>query len=202
MYVVEKVLRDEERHEAFVYCAGHRFRITLVDQASIGIEQGSDLSEEAYILLQQAEERLACIQKAFSFLSYGDLSKRRLTEKLRRSFPKELSEETADLMEERGYLNDVELAKRYAQSYYDLRSYGPMRIKQELYGKGFSAETIEQVLEAYLSLDHSEKIKELLEQKFPSADLTKTEIRRKASAWLNRYGYDWQSVSAVFDTLF
>lgn len=201
MYVVEKLLRDEERHEALVECAGHRFRITLADQASIGIEQGSDLTEEEYELLQMAEARLACIQKAFSFLSYGDLSKRRLTEKLRRTFPEELSEETAELLEERGYLNDAELAKHYAQSYYDLRSYGPMRIKQELYGKGFSAETVEQVLEPYLSLDHSEKIRELLEQRFSLEALAEIGTRRKASAWLNRYGYDWQSVSAVFNTL-
>ena len=203
MYIVERLFRDEEKHEALVDCKPQsggkpeRFRVTLVDCDSLGLEAGVLLSEEVYALLCDAQERLACVQKAFVFLSYGDLSRKRLIEKLRRTFPQSLCEQTADRLEERGYLDDLRLAERYAESYYEIRSYGPMRIRQELYGKGFTREVIEQVLEPYLELDHREKIAELLEKRFPRETLSDPAVRRKASDWLRRNGYGWSEISDV-----
>lgn len=212
MFVVERVFRDEERHEALVDCrpeegvasgAGksERHRITLVECDRLGLEPGVTLSEETYALLLAAKSRLACVQKAFTFLSYGDLSRKKLTEKLRRTFPPELCRETVDLLEERGYLNDLRLAERYAESYYEVRSYGPMRIRQELYGKGFSAEVIEQVLEPYQAMDHRETVAALLEKKYDRESLADPAVRRKAADWLRRNGYGWSEISNVFDSL-
>ena len=199
MLILEKLLVDEERKEATVHCAGSRFRITLYDCNRLCLEQGMDVSDELLEELQAAESRLSCIQKAFAHLAYGDLSKKRLYEKLRRHFEAPLCKETVDLFEERGYLNDLRLAERYADNYYSLRSYGPMRIKQELYGKGFTAEVIDTVLEPYRSMDHREKITELLEQKFRGASLEDPAIKKKAAAWLNRQGYGWSDVSDVLN---
>lgn len=207
MYIVERLFRDEEKHEALVDCRPEgiatdaakpeRFRITLADCDLLGLEAGVTLSEEAYEQLCGAQDRLACVQKAFVYLSYGDLSRKRLIEKLRRTFPPELCEQTADRLEERGYLDDLRLAERYAESYYEIRSYGPMRIRQELYGKGFSREVIEQVMEPYSELDHREKIAELLEKRFPRETLSDPAVRRKATDWLRRHGYGWSEISDV-----
>ena len=202
MHTVEKLIRDEKQHEAYVFSDGHRFRITLVDCDRLSLEEGADLSESQFEQLVSSEARLACIQKAFVFLSYGDLSKKRLTEKLRRSFDRELCAETADLLEERGYLNDLCLAERYAENYYELRSYGPMRIKQELFGKGFSADVIEQAIEPYFSMDHREKLKKLFEKRFSKENLVDAVAKRKASVWLNRYGYSWSEISDVLNEFF
>ena len=203
MYTVERLFRDEEKHEALVYSRPtvggrpERFRVTLKDCDTLGLDVGVTLSEEAYALLCEAQERLACVQKAFVFLSYGDLSRKRLVEKLRRTFPPALCEQTADRLEERGYLDDLRLAERYAESYYEIRSYGPMRIRQELYGKGFSREVIEQALEPYQELDHREKIAALLEKKYPREALSDPAVRRKASDWLRRNGYGWTEISDI-----
>ena len=203
MYTVERLFRDEEKHEALVDCKPEeggrpeRFRVTLVDCDALGLDVGVVLSEESYALLCEAQERLACVQKAFVFLSYGDLSRKKLIEKLRRTFPPELCEQTADRLEERGYLDDLRLAERYAESYYEIRSYGPMRIRQELYGKGFTREVIEQALEPYQGLDHREKIAALLEKKYSREALSDPAVRRKASDWLRRSGYGWTEISEV-----
>ena len=203
MYTVVRLFRDEEKHEALVDCGceqggkPERFRVTLVDCDLLGLEVGVTFSEETYALLCDAQDRLACVQKAFVFLSYGDLSRRKLVEKLRRTFPPELCEQTADRLEKRGYLDDLRLAERYAESYYEIRSYGPMRIRQELYGKGFSREVIEQVIESYQGLDHREKIAELLEKKYSREELSDPAVRRKATDWLRRNGYGWTEISDV-----
>lgn len=202
MHIVEKITIDEERHEALVRCDGHAYHITVFDCTRFDLTPGTELSDDLFEELVQAESRLACIQKAFAYLSYGDLSKKRLVEKLRRTFSPELCREIADLMEERGYINDLQLAERYADNYYSLRSYGPLRIKQELFGKGFSRETIEEVVEPYLSKDHREMIRELLERKYPARLMTDPSVKKKASAWLNRQGYAWSDVSDVLNTYF
>lgn len=201
MHTIEKILRDDDRHETLVFCEGHQYRITIVDCNRLSLEEGINLSDESLEELCKCEMRLACIQKAFTHLSYGDMSKKRLTEKLRRSFDKELSAEIADLLEERGYLDDFRLAQRYADSYYEIRSYGPMRIKQELYGKGFSADVIERVMEHYHGLDHREKIAELLHTKYTPECLDNPDVKRKAVAWLNRLGYSWSDVSDVLNSV-
>ena len=203
MYIVDRLFRLEDRHEALVDCVPQegggriRFRVTLVDCELLGLEPGAVLSEEQYAELYEAQERLSCVQKALTYLDYGDLSRKKLIEKLRRTFPPELCEQTADRLEERGYLNDLRLAERYAESYYEVRSYGPMRIRQELFVKGFSREVIEQVLETYQELDHREKIAELLEKKYSREALSDPAVRRKASDWLRRQGYDWSEISDV-----
>lgn len=208
MYTVERLFRDEEKHEALVDIRPavggpdedgkpERFRVTLADCDLLGLDVGVVLSEETYALLCDAQDRLACVQKAFVFLSYGDLSRKKLIEKLRRTFPPALCEQTADRLEERGYLDDLRLAERYAESYYEIRSYGPMRIRQELYGKGFSREVIEQALEPYQELDHREKVAALLEKKYSREALSDPAVRRKASDWLRRNGYGWTEISDV-----
>ena len=202
MMIIKKISVDESRHEAIVFCDSSSYRITEYDCIRLSLAQGMELSEELLAEVQQSEMRLSCIQKAFSYLSYGDQSKKRLYEKLHRAFPAELCKEVVELMEERGYINDLRLADRYADNYYSLRSYGPLRIKQELHGKGFTYATIETVVEPYTALDHSEKIMELLGHKFSrisSADYT---AKKKAVAWLNRQGYSWSDMSEAINMFF
>ena len=202
MMFIEKVTLDESRHEALVRCNGTSYRITAFDCNRLAIEEGMEATEELIEEIIRSELRLSCIQKAFSHLSYGDLSKKRLFEKLYRSFPKDVASEVADLMEERGYIDDLRLAERYADNYYSIRSYGPMRIKQELHGKGFSYDTIETVMEPYLAFDHREKIRALLEQKFSRVSVLDFSAKKKAAAWLNRQGYSWSDVSETLNSFF
>ncbi len=204
MYIVERLRVEEERHEVLAVLRpegggeAERVRLTVPDCDSLGLAEGTLLSEEAHDALLAAGEKLACVQKAFALLSYGDYSSRRLTEKLRRYFPPAVCERTVSLLAERGYVDDDRLAARYAKSYAELRSYGPMRIRRELFGKGFSADVIARAVEPYEEEDHSERIAELLERKYPSADFSDPATRRKASDFLRRSGYGWEEISAYF----
>ena len=199
MHVIDQVLRDDERHEVLLLCEGQKYRITTADCDQLGLEEGSALSDDELVKLSDADARLACIQKAFVHLSYGDVSKKRLVEKLSRAFDKALCHDVADLLEERGYLDDLRLAERYAENYYEIRSYGPTRIKQELFSKGFKSDVIEQALEPYQKMDHRNKIAELLQTKYSHESLQDYAIKKKAVAWLNRYGFAWSDISDVLN---
>ena len=198
-YVVLSIRKDPDRHEAVVDCLGPH-RITILECDRMDLQEGQTLTELQFDRLIHAEQWLACIQKALSHLDYGDFSKRRMIEKLRRSFSPEISTEVADYLELKGYINDFELAERYAENYYEVRGYGPLRLKKELYGKGFGTEVIVRVLEPYLQMDHSEKISGLLSKKYSEEELKDPAVLRKASAWLARCGYTWSDISNVLDS--
>lgn len=204
MYIVERLKVAEARHEVTAVLrpegggTAETVRLTVPDCEALGLAEGAVLSEESRDAVLEAAEKLACVQKALSLLSYGDYSSRRLTEKLRRHFPPEVCARTVALLKERGYVDDDRLAARYAKCYARIRCYGPARIRQELFGKGFSADVIARAVEPYAEEDHGERIAELLERKFPSADFSDPVVRRKASDFLRRSGYGWEEISSYF----
>ncbi len=198
-YLIESIDKNPDRHEAVVECLGAH-TITILECDLLGLEEGMVLSEEQFDALIHAEQWLSCIQKALSYLDYGDCSKRRMVEKLRKTHELSICREVTDYLEEKGYINDLALAERYAENYYSVRGYGPMRIKQELYGKGFPKAVIEQVMDAYAGLDYSETVRELLLKKYGEEQLKDPAVRRKASAWMSRQGYSWSMISDVLQS--
>ena len=198
IYLVSAISRDEERHEAVVECCG-RHRITILECDRMDLQEGKVLSEDQFDRLIHAEQWLSCIQKALTHLDYGDLSRRRMIEKLRRVFPADLSTEVADYLVEKGYIDDLSLARRYAENYYEVRGYGPLKIKSELFGKGFDSQVIGKVITPYVRMDHSERITNLLLKKYDEENLKDPAVAKKASAWLSRYGYTWSDISQVLD---
>lgn len=199
-YRILSVSKNPDRHEAVIECCGNH-TITILECEKNGYEEGMVLSEEQYGNLLHAENWLSCIQKALSYLDYGDSSKRRMTEKLRKHFDIQICLEVVDYLEEKGYINDLALAERYAENYYSVRGYGPMRIKQELFGKGFSVPVIEEVMASYSALDYTETIRDLLLKKYGQDQLADAAVRRKASNWLARQGFTWSMVSEAFQSL-
>ena len=91
MFTVKRIYKSENSNEATVICNDESYHITVHDLETLELEEGSVVDEETLELLSQSVERLACIKKAFDFLSYGDLSEKQLRDKLCRKFPKELS---------------------------------------------------------------------------------------------------------------
>ena len=199
LYLIRSIFKDPQRHEAVVDCAG-KHRITIVECDRMSLEEGQTLSEEQFEHLLRAETWLSCIQQALTHLDYGDLSKRRMIEKLRRKFDADIASEVADYLEEKGYINDFELAKRYAENYFLVRHYGPLRVKRELYQKGFSLSDIERVLELYADHDYSEVIWDLVLDHFPEANLKDPAVKRKISSWLFRLGYSWDDIGDVLNS--
>lgn len=195
--LVTSVLCNTSSHEAVVRAGGEEYLITEADLNDICIAEGDYLTEEQLELLSARADRLACIKAAFSALSYSDMSSGKLVSKLSRRFGKELSQEVADLLSERGYINDAELAKRYASDYYNFRRWGPSRIRSELYSRRFRSEDISEALSEIETADHTENIEHLITAKYDAALLSDPDIRRRAAAYVYRCGYDSSDIYEV-----
>ena len=154
-------------HEAVVTAEGTPYTVTPSDLEALGITGPCDITPETLDALACASERLCCIKKAMDHLSYGDMPSRRLLSKLCKRFDKTLAESVVGLLKDRGYLDDTALAARYADSFYHVRMWGPVRIKSELCGRGFDSRTASEAAAAYEEKDHTENIMNLLEKITP-----------------------------------
>lgn len=197
MFSVARILRDDNSNEATVICNNCSYRITVHDLDVIGIEEGDEIEEDVIESLTMAVDRLACIKKAFDFLSYGDLSEKQLFVKLCRKFPKELSADVAALFVERGYVNDALLAERYAETFYEFKNMGIGRIKNELYKRGISKENIDEALAKYEYLDQSDRIEEFIRKKYDIARLDDIKYRQKVYTGAVRAGFSGSDIIDV-----
>ena len=194
MFKIESIRRNDDSKEAVVICNGEYFRITVHDLDMLAVEGQCEIDEETFELLNQAVVRLSCIKKAFDFLSYGDLTEKQLRDKLSRKFDKELSADVAQLFVERGYVDDLRIAERYAETFYEFKNMGFNRIKAELYRRGVSKENIDIVLSKYENEDQCERIEEFVRKKYDVSRSGDVAYRRKVYVGAIRAGFSGSDI--------
>ena len=197
MFTVTRIYKDENSNEVTVVCNGESYRITVFDFEALKLEEGAEIDEETLDHLTSSVERLSCIKKAFDFLSYGDLSEKQLRDKLCRKFSKELSADVASLFVERGYVNDNELAKRYAETFYEFKNMGIGRIRNELYKRGISKEDIDDAVFQYSELDQSERIEAFITRKYDMSRIDDIKYKQKVYAGAIRAGFSSSDIVDV-----
>ncbi len=113
--------------------------------APLGISEGDLLDDEGLGSLSSASDVTAAVSKALDVLSYSNVSRRALTEKLRYKYKigKEEAEVAADYVVRRGFLDEASQASRIAESAVRNKLWGPRRIASELYAKGYPKEIAE-----------------------------------------------------------
>jgi regulatory protein len=197
MYIIEGIIHDEDSNEVIIICGKERLKITVCDFEQLDVSEGDSISQDEFDLLQNAVERLSCIKKAFDFLSYGDLSEKQLRDKLCRKFPKELSVDVAQLFVERGYVDDLRLAKRYAETFYEFKNMGINRIRNELYRRGISKENIEEAISDYENEDQYERIEQFIRKKYDISKMNDIKYRQKVYSGALRAGFNGSDIGDV-----
>ena len=195
MYVIESIRRKDDSNEAVVICNGEYFKITVHDLENLQIAEQDVIDEDIFSSLSQAGDRLSCIKKAFDYLSYGDLSEKQLKDKLLRKFDKNLAIDVAALFVERGYINDLRLAERYIETFYEFKNMGLRRIRSELIRRGISKENIDAALSKYEEDDQCPRVEEFIRKKYDVSKLDDIKYRRKVYAGAVRAGFDCSDVS-------
>ncbi len=157
------------------------------------------LSEAQFDLLEYYEKLWEAVKKAADLISYGDNSKKRLSEKLRqRGFDRDISAEAAEYVERAGLINESRQLEHSVEQL-AARGYGPTRIKQELIKKGISREVISEELEEKLcEIDFDEILSKVISKKVSEDKLGSDPEGRKyfdkMTAMLVRYGFSASNV--------
>lgn len=155
---------------------------------------GAPFGEQEIEALTLAAELIPAKEKAYQYLGYGDLSRKRLYEKLTRfGIRPEVAEAACDAMEERGFIDDERLAHRMAAQFAESKYWGPRRILPELLQRGIPMELAREAVDG-LETDFTDSVRHHLATKYRGYDLQDRKIRQKVIQGLLRLGFDYDDI--------
>ena len=149
---------------------------------------GIEISREKYEALEDATALTSAIKKGAELIGFAQNTKKGLVSKLiHRGFSKDISSRAAV-----GYIDERTQAEQLCSELAERRLYGKSRIKNELYGKGFSDEAINAAMQ--LELDFDAICAERIEKTVNISDFADKVKCRKTVASLMRYGFSVQNI--------
>ncbi len=160
---------------------------------------GDPFGEEEVEALTLAAELIPAKEKAYQYLGYGDLSRKKLYEKLTRfGIDPRVAERTCERMEEQGFIDDERLAHRLAARFSEGKRWGPRRILPEIIQRGIPAELAKEAVDA-LETDYTESVRYYLETKYRRSNLTDRKELQRVTQGLLRLGFDFEDIRAVIN---
>lgn len=139
------------------------------------------------------------LNKAFKFLSYRPRSEKEVIDYLRRKkFTETAISQTVEKLAKQNFINDEDFAKWWIEQRQNYKPKGKFAIKKELTEKGIKKEIVDKLFDS--SYSEYETAKALFEKKKDKfAKLPKDEFFKKASAFLLRRGFGWETIKKVLD---
>lgn len=162
------------------------------------LEVGMPFGEEELEALTLAAQLIPAKEKAYEYLGYGDLSRKKLLEKLTRfGIEPPAAEAACDWMEKQGFLNDQRLAEKLALRFAEGKHWGPRRILPELIQRGIPSDLAKEAV-AGLDFDYEASVYWFLETKYRRYDLSDPKEKQKVFQGLLRYGFDFDEINSAF----
>lgn len=167
------------------------YELIVMNGLRVGLE-----CDEAFLedLREQAERRKAR-ERAFYLLEYRDHTRKELVDKLVKSVSPEIAEQTADRMEELGYLDDRKYAKQYAAVLLEQKKMSKRAALYKMQQKGIDRALAEEIF-ADMDIDPREQIRELIEQKYERYLVDRKGLQKTVNAFM-RLGYNYYDVKDV-----
>lgn len=178
-----------------VFSDGSKLKLTDREMVDFSLYAGLDVPEAAMEQLRDAAGESAARRRAVNILSARPLSRKELEKRLiEKGETPAHAAAAADYMEHLGYLNDEAYAKMLAE-HYAAKSYGPRKVRDELYRRGVPREFWDAALEGLGEPDDT--LDTLVAAKLRSTPRPDRAALKKVSDALARRGYGWSDISAA-----
>lgn len=191
--IITDITQTKKGRFSLIIDGEFKFSVDDVTLTEKHISVGKSLTEEELEEIKAASDLRRAKEKAFSLLNYRDHSKKELFDKIKRTSSEEAAEAALDRMEELGYINDQSYALRLASDMFNLKLYGPVKVKYELSRRGINNEYIEEALQN--APDMRENIRKLLDGKLKKY----LGDRKKLNAKLYALGYYYDDIRICID---
>ncbi|HZT41046.1 MAG TPA: regulatory protein RecX [Chthonomonadaceae bacterium] len=154
------------------------------------------------------EELEAARAVALRFMGYTARSRAEVERRLTRAeFPPEVVTAVLDELEERGWLDDAQLAQAWVADRADRKKYGRRRLAAELKRKGVDKETLQEAVGAIADADEMERALAAARMKWhpevlETADSSALQAeKRRLAEFLQRRGFSWEIITQVLAQL-
>ncbi len=143
--------------------------------------------------LEGAGKLCDAIRKGMELLGYGAMSRRRLIQKLTvRGFERETAEEAVAYLYDHGAFCEETDALRFAEQGVK-KLWGPRRIREDLFARGFDAEAVSVAMESLEDVDFTENCARVISKKYGEIPASPNE-KKKMIAALMRLGYTSEQI--------
>lgn len=156
-----------------------------------GIKKDADFDFEKLEHIKIESDMRRARERALHLLEYRAHSKKELYDKLKKNYDEEICDEVIEHLSDAGLLDDEAYAFRIVEICL-AKSYGKLRIAQELRRKGIDSQTAKDVLEEF-DFDSNDELINLIERKY-AAYLNDEKGIKKVKNALVRMGYTYSQI--------
>jgi len=151
---------------------------------------GEQISDEDFSYLERESEAFSAYLRGVDLLNFGDATVSSMTRKLRtKGFSPDAARAGAEKLAERGLIDETRYAHRAVRYYIEKKNYGRSRIISEMYAKGFSRETVDEVMDDIPNEAFVAACRAMIAKKYGGSLPEEPDNRRRAIAALFRYGF-------------
>lgn len=189
-------IRKNKKHLTDIFVDGEFF--TSIDTyifGLTGLKIGDDIKKEELDSLIEKSNDHRSYNKAIYLLGFRDYSCKELKDKLKLEYPEESIEKTIEKLKRLNFLDDDRFAQKYVKALIFEKHFSKKRAEFELIKKGIDKELASNIVED-VDVDEREQIKFLISHKYKNA-YKDEKIKRRAMAFLQRYGYSFSDVASV-----
>lgn len=180
--------------------SGQTFFLNCALVADYDLHEGGEMDSDLLEKLQHADKLRKAKKRALYLLGSRMYCWNELYKKLLPTYGEEASKAAADAMQEYGYIDDEDYARKLAQRLIHGKRYGMGKTRWEMQRRGLDRDLIEDVLAEYSDDDIDGEIMHLLETKY-AEKLSDPDDRRRTMAALARRGYGWSQVKRCMESL-
>lgn len=149
----------------------------------------SRVTEEKFGRIEYAMKKTDAVKAGLKLLSFAPNTKRALREKLIvRGVSRDVAADAVEFIADCGYINEYEMALSLVSDMAKRRGYGRLRIKNELFAKGFAAETAAKAIDDS-EIDYVEICAERIRKMGGTAAFAERDARMKNVSSLMRHGF-------------
>ncbi len=153
-------------------------------------------AETLSAMVRASDVRRAC-QRALYLLDMQSYSYQMMFQKLSRNYDEEVCYTVMDKLCDMGVINDWKYAAQVSRKAFEVKLYGPRRIRETLYLKGIPKNVINSALLQYMDDDlQVENVLKLMEKKYSKllSDKDNKQNVEKCKAALVRMGYGYSVI--------
>lgn len=190
---IKQQLKRQDRYSIYIdekyYCS-----FSEGELLNLGLQNGQELSQDDLNELKDNAVKDKAYDRSLGLISRRPRSEWEIRDYLKRKeTTPEVIDATIERLSDRGYVNDLDFARRWVDNRRLLKATSKRRLRQELRQKRLAADVIDQVLTDD-ETDEREVLKQLVERKRTQS---KYQDNLKLMQYLSRQGYSYEDIKSV-----
>jgi len=191
--------QKKRRHRLSIFIDGE-YRLSVSENAAVGLRVGKELSEEDIHQLEEEDEVEKGYQGALLSISRRPHAEQEIRRKMqRRGLSRSVQESVLNRLRSVALLDDAEFARIWVENRTAFRPRGARALAIELRQKGISRAEIDSALEGFDEAEAAYRAGQKAAHRWKN--VSKEEFRKKIGSYLSRRGFSYPMISSVISRL-